>query len=185
MKSAAEIGDPEEQEAYHLLWSCAAPSRIKAIAWKVMKMRLPTKIELKNRGILTDPQDALCTCCGLEDEFVSHLFFECSFARKIWYAIYNWFGFFTVSHSDPKRHLLGHSSIMGSAVEIAVAIWAATEEMIWKTRNEVVFEKGKLNPMKSFGEIKAKIWSWFVLNGNRKVDGSFLDWSKNPRGCVS
>ncbi|KAL8476991.1 hypothetical protein ACS0TY_029333 [Phlomoides rotata] len=185
MQPSAEIDESEDMEAFHLLWTSATPRRVQSSAWKVLKSRLPTRNELKKWGIISDSQDSTCPCCELEEESVPHLFFDSIFARTIWYAIYKWVGITMVAHTDPKRHLLIHYSLMGKSVETAVAIWAATVELIWRTRNEVVFGKGKFHPMKSFGEIKAKIWSWLLSNGSRNNDFSFIDWSRDPRGCVT
>ncbi|KAL8547153.1 hypothetical protein ACS0TY_006754 [Phlomoides rotata] len=127
-KEETESVDADDHRAYQLLWMSAATRRFQSIGWKILKKRLPTRDELKKRGIIPDSQDIHCPCCGNEDELVLHLFFGCSFARKIWSEIYKWTDTPMVPHLDPKYHLEMHSSILGrpNSDELAVSIWIAT-----------------------------------------------------------
>ncbi|KAL8541913.1 hypothetical protein ACS0TY_002964 [Phlomoides rotata] len=74
--------------AFELLWRCSATRRQQAIAWKILKQRLATKVELRKRGILSELPDQLCLICGKDDESVKHLFFGCEYALQLWQNIY-------------------------------------------------------------------------------------------------
>ncbi|KAL8498582.1 hypothetical protein ACS0TY_021786 [Phlomoides rotata] len=157
--AAAEWSDTEtdNHEAFQLLWKSAASRRSQAIGWKILKQRLPTRDELRKRGIIPALQDVQCPCCGVEEESISLFFFWLLFCKDIWVEIYKWSETSMVPHMDPKIHLESHSVILGdpNSVKYAVSIWLATVGSIWKARNKVVFEEVKLNLSKLIGEIKA------------------------------
>ncbi|KAL8510999.1 hypothetical protein ACS0TY_017719 [Phlomoides rotata] len=111
---SAQAAGEDREEAFELLWQSKAVRHHQAIAWKVLKLRLPTKDELRKRRIIPDLQDISCPLCGVEDESVYHLFFGCIFSRQIWDAIYRWMNIVMVPHIDPKSHLLQHTALLGS-----------------------------------------------------------------------
>ncbi|KAL8498923.1 hypothetical protein ACS0TY_022038 [Phlomoides rotata] len=74
----------QESRAFELLWKSLATRRQQAIAWKILKQRLATKVDLYRRGIITDVHDQICPLCDKEDETVKHLIFGCEYATRIW-----------------------------------------------------------------------------------------------------
>ncbi|KAL8493541.1 hypothetical protein ACS0TY_024656 [Phlomoides rotata] len=76
-----KITGPEISEAFLLLWKSLATRRIQSIGWKILKMRLPTRDELKRRGIISDSQDTCCPCCELVEESVMAQIFMMCLAR--------------------------------------------------------------------------------------------------------
>ncbi|KAL8467685.1 hypothetical protein ACS0TY_031075 [Phlomoides rotata] len=119
-----------------------APRRQQAIAWKILKQKLATKMELRKRGIITETQDQRCPMCGKEDESVKHLFFGCDYATNIWQEIYRWLGICMVPHWNPEIHIEQHSLMVDNKkfVECGVAMWVAAVVTNWKDRNALIFE---------------------------------------------
>ncbi|CAL9222482.1 unnamed protein product [Arabidopsis halleri] len=62
------------------IWNIQSSPKTKFFLWKVMRGALPLGENLRSRNINTA---AVCTFCG-EEETTLHLFFKCSFAKKIW-----------------------------------------------------------------------------------------------------
>ncbi|KAL8480950.1 hypothetical protein ACS0TY_027463 [Phlomoides rotata] len=172
-------------EAFRMLWKSSATRRSQSIGWKILKMRLPTRDELKKRGIIPEDQDSSCPCCEEKEETISHLFFDCNFARSIWHEVYKWTNCCMVSHIDPIKHLLAHSSILGNGSRMAVAIWNSVVDLIWRSRNDAVFQNIKVQPKKIFYEVKALVWSWVLVQEGKKINFSFDDWNRNSRICAS
>ncbi|KAL8515057.1 hypothetical protein ACS0TY_013946 [Phlomoides rotata] len=119
-------------DAFRMLWKSTAIRRSQSIGWKILKSRLPTRDALKKRGIIPDATDSSCPCCEEAEESISHLFFDFNFARSIWYDIYKWTNCCMVSHVEPGKHLLTHSSILGNNTRTAVAIWNSAVDLIWR-----------------------------------------------------
>ncbi|KAL8513833.1 hypothetical protein ACS0TY_013086 [Phlomoides rotata] len=176
----------DENAAFKILWRCTAIRQQHAIVWKVLKQRIPTDDELRTRGIIPETQDICYPLCGVEDESIQHLFFGCSFSRKIWNEIYIWTGNVMVPHFEPKSHLIQHSMLLGcSKYEVyATAIWVAVVGGIWKIRNSVVFYGAKINIPKAVGEIKARTWSWLKVKSSKMQSSSFSKWSRNPKEVI-
>ncbi|KAL8524082.1 hypothetical protein ACS0TY_013881 [Phlomoides rotata] len=88
-----------------------------------------------------------------------------------------------VSHNNPAPHLLQHCDMLGVSgnKKIASTIWTVIAWTIWKGINERIFNGKQFHTHIAFMEIKAKVWSWFVVK-NKLVDNlSFSDWDANPR----
>ncbi|XP_023641325.1 uncharacterized protein LOC111831438 [Capsella rubella] len=62
------------------IWNIRCSPKVKFLLWKAMRNAIPSGKNLKDRGI---NREAVCPHCG-EDESNLHLFFHCTFARKIW-----------------------------------------------------------------------------------------------------
>ncbi|KAL8485026.1 hypothetical protein ACS0TY_027359 [Phlomoides rotata] len=65
---------------------------VRAHAWRVMWNRLPTKMNLQKRNILSSSDMVKCALCGEKEESGSHIFFECDISYKVWMSCYNWLG---------------------------------------------------------------------------------------------
>ncbi|KAL0003095.1 hypothetical protein SO802_016876 [Lithocarpus litseifolius] len=67
---------------WNTLWKVRLPLKISNLVWKVIHDSLPTFQTLKGRGI---PIAALYPFRDCNEEFASHLFLHCHFARACWY----------------------------------------------------------------------------------------------------
>lgn len=68
-------------EVWNLIWKVNVPYKVSLFVWKLMHDRLPTLLSLKNKGI---PTDSTCPMCKEKEEYTSHLFLHCPFARACW-----------------------------------------------------------------------------------------------------
>ncbi|XP_056690365.1 uncharacterized protein [Spinacia oleracea] len=71
---------PKVQWRRVLCNSSASPKSL-FILWLALHGRLPTKDRILQWGIVTD---GLCSLCGSKLESTQHLFFQCSFSKKVW-----------------------------------------------------------------------------------------------------
>ncbi|XP_048634185.1 uncharacterized protein LOC125608233 [Brassica napus] len=62
------------------VWNLECAPKIKMFSWKLLKGALPVGARLHERHVPVDPA---CKRCG-EVESITHLFFHCRFARKVW-----------------------------------------------------------------------------------------------------
>ena len=57
------------------LWKLKVPSKVSLFAWRLVRDRLPTKVNLRRRNM--ELNDVCCPLCRNYDEDASHLFFSC------------------------------------------------------------------------------------------------------------
>ena len=62
------------------VWELGCTPKIRTFAWKLLKGALPVGERLTERHIPIDPS---CKRCGAP-ESITHLFFQCRFARQVW-----------------------------------------------------------------------------------------------------
>lgn len=66
------------------LWSLKIPSKININLWRITNNYLPTFSNLKLRKLRAI---ALCPICGEKEVMVAHLFWDCSFIRKVFQGV--------------------------------------------------------------------------------------------------
>lgn len=73
-------------------WKIKAPQMVLAFSWKVLKNRIPTKINLNRRRALGNSRNLSCAFFNGEDEIVEHLFITCRSVYKVWMNVFDWLG---------------------------------------------------------------------------------------------
>lgn len=71
------------------LWNKLLPLKASIFGWRLLLHRLPTKVELFNRGSI-DLSQLPCLLCGLETESTDDLFAACTKSNIIWQKLFNW-----------------------------------------------------------------------------------------------
>jgi hypothetical protein len=54
---------------------------VKMFLWRALNNRLPTRSNLRRRGMV---QNCMCPLCGLEEENVAHVLWNCPVASNVW-----------------------------------------------------------------------------------------------------
>ncbi|MCI07197.1 hypothetical protein A2U01_0028262 [Trifolium medium] len=155
------------------------------LAWRLFHKRLPTKENLLKRGILLN-SSALCVGgCG-SPETEDHLFFNCPTLGAIWREIVRWLGVPVALVEGGLTHLLSLKNLLpGNAMvrdRIGV-IWFSVVSLIWKARNDMIFNHAGFEWEKLLEE--SKILSWRILRARSKgFDYDLSMWRTNPLACV-
>ena len=68
------------QSVWKLIWSLNCPHKIKHFMWRACLNILPTKHQLRRRGIGQDGNCELCGCC----EMTGHALWGCKLAGEVW-----------------------------------------------------------------------------------------------------
>src|ERR1044072_7995370 len=109
----------QDKEIFSRIWNAYAPSKVMALGWRVMRMRLPTLDNLARRGVIQDVgTNGTCKFCCKEVESVNHLFFGCNFSYDVWSMCLHWLGVF------------GPLPIQGPSHCICFEHWGGTKKRI-------------------------------------------------------
>jgi hypothetical protein len=136
------------------IWKAKLPLKIKIFMWLVIQNSILTKDNLGKRKWKGNKSCAFCS----ENESVQHLFFECSTAKYVWSLLAHSLGAVCRPNSLEQywtwvQNILPQAPSMHT-VGLATVVWA-----IWRTRNNVCFNKKK---MRSPTEIVCLICSFLA-----------------------
>ena len=84
MNNAASIrGSTSRSDAgteWKACWKLNVPNVVKLFLWKALHNLLPTRVNLTRKGII---KDTSCPICGLGEETVSHILWDCSTSQDV------------------------------------------------------------------------------------------------------
>ena len=118
--------------------------------WRLLRSRIPTKDNLEHRGVLSSAATSCVFGCGSTESAV-HLFIHCTFAGHLWALVWNWLGISYV-HAGERHHFIQFTKMAGMPLFSQLyfkIIWFATVWVIWKERNNQVFQNTVSNPLTS------------------------------------
>jgi hypothetical protein len=156
----------EELRVFNNIWKSPAPSKVIAFSWKLLRNRVPTRINLVHRGVNVDGGVVSCVHCQSWDENVAHLFLFCDFAVVVWKAIFRWLGLVIV--------IPPNVSMMFDCFTGAAAIWS-----IWLSRNNVIFSNGVVDLEETVESIKLLTWRW-GLSRHKIPSCLYYEWCWDP-----
>ncbi|KAJ9549852.1 hypothetical protein OSB04_022395 [Centaurea solstitialis] len=149
-------------------WNKWLPPRVNCFVWRLLKKRIPTKPNLMTRGINL-PSD-LCPLCNMEKETEVHLFFSCPKVIDVWIWVSNWCGV-ELGHINSLDQLIfnlldGSNSDRKRRFSEAVA--GTTLWLIWKFRNNLVFNHKSFSASIVATEVQASLFTWLKYRAKCK-----------------
>ena len=93
-------------EVFKQVWKLKIPSKVSHFIWRLIQERLPTKVNMRRRNV--ELNDILCPFCRLNEEEVSHLFFNCDRILPLWWESLTWLNIKAVFPKSPRDHFLQH-----------------------------------------------------------------------------
>ncbi|XP_058741619.1 uncharacterized protein LOC131614006 [Vicia villosa] len=76
--------------AIHNVWRAKVPENIKCFEWRFILNSMPTRDELRRRGVLHGGDQVLCPLCNSATEHKEHLFLMCVESDKVWKMVLRW-----------------------------------------------------------------------------------------------
>ncbi|GAU41517.1 hypothetical protein TSUD_302560 [Trifolium subterraneum] len=101
-------------EVEKLIWHPQVPLKVSIFAWRLLRDRLPTKINLVTRGILTPAAHLCVSGCGVA-ESAHHLFISCSTSGSLWALVHSWIGITVVDSTSLCDHFVQFTSSAGGS----------------------------------------------------------------------
>ncbi|MCH83014.1 LINE-1 reverse transcriptase like [Trifolium medium] len=177
--------DVEEVEWVKEVWNPLIPTKMSILGWRLFHNRLPTKDNLRKRGVHLNSSSLCVGGCGC-DENAHHILFNCPMLSVVWTETLKWLGISTALSEGGFEHLKMFKGLVpgGKKVKnILQTIWFANIFVTWQARNAVVFSHEGFNGEKVVEE--AKVWSWRILkNRSKGFNYPLYQWLGNPLACM-
>lgn len=155
--------------------------KVSIFSLRLFRSRLPTKVNLLRRRIIPSEAQWCVTGCGIQ-ESENHLFLNCVVFGQIWQLVLNWLGVCATCLSNVMYHFSQFCTSSGcgtSRRSFMSLIWFASTWIIWKERNDRLFQDKENSPMHLLKKIKLLSFWW--LKSNFKVfHYNFHLWCQNP-----
>jgi hypothetical protein len=167
------------------VWHQHIPSKVSLFVWRLLRNRLPTKDNLARRSVIPSAQTACVLGCG-HPETANHLFLDCVFFGSIWYEVWDWLGISFVSPGVIRHHLHQFINMVGLPRVTHLfmkIIWFAFVWVLWKERNNQVFQQVATSPSTLLEKIKLNSFLWIKAR-QATFTYSYHEWCKHPLPCM-
>jgi exonuclease III len=131
----------ESSSAIHLrrfwksMWRLSVPSKCKHLLWRACTASLPTRNNLRHRGIMVDPK---CLFCNIETETITHILWACPMARNVWGIVPGKLQ--KMSHTENLDFRDLTMAVASSNHRRDFELWTVITWSIWTARNKFLFE---------------------------------------------
>ncbi|KAH1241592.1 putative ribonuclease H protein [Glycine max] len=161
-----------------LLWKLKIPPKAAVFTWRLLKGRLPTRANLIRGNVII--QDTVCPLCGLEQEEVGHLFFNCKRIVGLWWESMTWVQAQGPLPTSPVDHFLQFCDGFGAHINHSswCGWWVALTSTIWQHRNLLIFHEKPFDTSKVMEDALFLAWSWLKAR-EKGFNTSFNQWSSN------
>ena len=142
-----------------LIWKMKIPPRAAVFTWRLLKDRLPTRVNLIRRSVII--QEAACPLCGQEQEEVGHLFFNCKRIVGLWWESMRWIQVVGPLPASPVDHFLQFCDGFGADINHSswCGWWVALTSTIWQHRNLLIFQDKPFDSSKVMEDALFLAWS--------------------------
>jgi hypothetical protein len=170
---------PLESFAFKHIWKSGVPSKVRAMAWQLFLDRIPTRDNLRYRGVIGNGDNLFPVCAG-DTETRRHLFLHCRFAAGVWFLVIRWLGVITVL--PPNAMLVGFGSTKKRRKSFSI-VWLAFIWVLWKSRNDCIFNNKVVTEEEVVHYIQWLLWQWY-MSYVAKSSCLFYEWVWNSGDCM-
>ncbi|KAK2414852.1 hypothetical protein QL285_037392 [Trifolium repens] len=171
---------------FEQLWKSQAPSKIIVFSWQVLHNRIPTRDNLMRRGIIQGDNSTDCVLCTGLKESTSHLLLHCGFTGRVWVEIFRWLGVIVVmpaTLSSLFEYLSGFARTKKARKGFRL-VWHNTIWLIWKSRNDVIFNNSVKTASECVEDIKVLTWKWSAYK-LKILPCLYYEWCWDPGSCFN
>ena len=170
---------PSPNNIVQMKWKGWVPLKCKIFVWRAAINRIPTKWELRRRGV--NLQSVLCSLCDSEMETATHMFTGCCFATEVWSRVEAWCRL-SPSIMFDVPDIINIASAQANSKRskyVLQGIVFTSMWVIWKERNERIFNGKRRRAIEVVESIKMTSYFWF-RNRSRIQSIDWIDWCKYP-----
>ncbi|XP_028186375.1 uncharacterized protein LOC114373013 [Glycine soja] len=168
----------EQNSDFVNLWKLKIPAKAQVFAWRCIRDRLPTKMNLTRRQVVVN--DFMCPLCGEVEEEAAHLFFNCRNILPIWWESLSSMGLSTAVPQSPRDHYLQHVPEFADRKKLISwrCWWIAMTWPTWKLRNRIVFQNAIFDGRKLMEDPILTLWKW-LKTMDKDFAIHFNQWSSD------
>jgi hypothetical protein len=147
------------------VWKSWAPSKVIVFSWQALLGRIPTRVNLARRGVISGGESTSCSFCESFEESENHIFALCSFVWEVWSKVFKWFGVVSVlPHSMVSifETFRAMCRIKKEGRRGTLMVWHAVLWTLWRTRNEKIFLGKILEVEEIIDKMKFVSWKWLL-----------------------
>ncbi|CAJ2641817.1 unnamed protein product [Trifolium pratense] len=148
--------------ADNLIWHPQVPLKVSILAWRLLRDRLPTRVNLVTRRVLPPTAHMCVFGCG-EAESAHHLFISCGFVGSLWDLVRSWIDIPLVDFGSLRDHFIQFTSSAGGSRarrSFLQLIWLACVWVVWTERNHRLFRGSADTPHILMDKIKLFSFRW-------------------------
>lgn len=126
-----------------------------------------------------------CFYNSLVVENIDNVFVSCNLAYGIWMKLYYWFEMVSILLTEPYKHWWQYCGLVVGLKKCKSLwiMWIAAMWLIWKMRNEVVFNNRRMDPDRVFEMIQLTLWKWLKAKA-KGFSTSYYEWRIHPTLCL-
>jgi hypothetical protein len=174
------LGDAED-----LVWHKRVHLKVFIFAWRLLHDKLPTKLNLVARGIISSEGHFCVSGCG-GIKSAQLLFLSCSTFGSLWTLVRSWIGFSTADAHTLTAHLVQFTYSAGGLRahrSFLQLIWLACVWVMWNERNHRLFrDAASLVPL-LLEKVKMFYFRWLKTT-NVTLVSNYHTWWSNPLLCL-
>lgn len=146
---------------YRFIWQLKIPPTVRVFAFLLLQGRLLTHDVMLHRGIHCESRCAVCQNCSMETSL--HLFFRCSFSRRVWTRLNCLLGISIIHFGDSVQAIVDNSWSWCKN-RCSRNKWGSYFFSIcwylWRGRNQKIFEDCVVDPdwMAHRARREAELW---------------------------
>jgi ribonuclease HI len=157
------------------IWKLKLPNVDKKNLWRACHEILPTRVNLKRRKIV---EDSTCPLCGLEDETVLHVMWQCPSAADVWSMgcrkLQKW-------SFEGRVFLQLAEKVFNNCETEEIQLFVGTARLLWLRRNDVVFGKMLQHPTEVAKRAKRHVEEFLQASENRNMDAPSVAAQRDRR----
>ncbi|GKV04880.1 hypothetical protein SLEP1_g16977 [Rubroshorea leprosula] len=180
----SNINDTSSIQMHKRTWSKLIPTKISAFGWQALQNRIPTKLNLYQRGIVHD-NSLKCGLCGDDIEDTNHLFIHCRVAHSVRSKCTKWWRFLTAHPRTCQEDFEQHRPpIKDSSVQAGWdVVWFSTLWSLWLARNRKIFKNQAYEEDRIFELVQLRAFSW-IKSRSIGYSFNFYEWLVEPVLCL-
>ncbi|XP_024632674.1 uncharacterized protein [Medicago truncatula] len=124
-----------------LVWHKQVSLKVSVFAWRLLRDRLPTRLNLISRRVLSPDMSSCVAGCG-HPESAQHLFLSCDTFGSMWHLVRDWIGCYGVDTDNISDHFLQFTLLAGGGAarrSFMQLIWLLCVWVVWNERNNRLF----------------------------------------------
>lgn len=158
-QEAQMVLQPSFDGLYQKIWSSNTSPKVKHFLWRCLSNSLPVA---ENMAYCHLAKDKTCARCGVGEESVNHLFFQCTYARQLWALAHIHIppsGTWSDSFYANLYWVLNHKKVYPrEEVDEELVSWLMWR--IWKNRNEFIFRGVDFNAPATIMKVWDDVQEW-------------------------